>query len=311
MRRDVVLALFLASTSGLFAALGAYNWMPMREKTLVLKTEEPQIALTTVVVAKKDLAFGSRVLAEQLEETKWPADNLPEGAFTTIADLFNEQQNRVVLEAVRVNEPVLKGKVSGPGQRATLSNMLGDGMKAVSIKVNDVVGVGGFVMPGDFVDIVLVVEEREDEDRKKPKHPAYSDLLLERIRVLAVDQSFDLKQEQPKLGNTVTVEVSLADAQKIALAQKIGQLSLVLRSMGNLAVTNKARRLLVSDLGDNGDKALQATFEPTNAVAAAAPEVPTSPRVEPEAPRNALAKINVVRTVTASEYEVARSKPKN
>jgi pilus assembly protein CpaB len=311
MRRDVVLALFLATTSGLFAAVGAYNWMPMREKTLVIKSEEPQIDLTTVVVAKKDMAFGSRVLADQLEETKWPAENLPEGAFRTISELFNEQQHRVVLEALRANEPVLKGKVSGPGQRATLSNMLGEGMKAVSIKVNDVVGVGGFVMPGDFVDILLVVEEREDDDRKKPKHPAYSDLLLERIRVLAVDQSFDLKQEQPKLGNTVTVEVLLADAQKIALAQKIGQLSLVLRSTAHLAVTNKARRLLVSDLGDSGDKAAEATFHPTNAVAADAPQVPPSPRAEPEPPRNALAKISVVRAVTASEYEVARSKPKH
>lgn len=311
MRRDVVLALFLASTSGLFAALGAYNWMPMREKTLVLKPEVPQIDLTTVVVAKKDLAFGSRVLSEQLEETKWPADNIPEGAFKTIAELFNEQQNRVVLEALRANEPVLKGKISGPGQRATLSSMLGDGMKAVSIKINDVVGVGGFVMPGDFVDILLVVEEREDDDRKKPKHPAYSDLLLERIRVLGVDQSFDLKQQEPKLGNTVTVEVSLADAQKIALAQKIGQLSLVLRSTGHLAVTNKARRLMVGDLGDNGDKTPQATFQPTNAVADEPAQVPPSPRVEPEAPRNTSAKISVVRTVTASEYEVARSKPVN
>ena len=311
MRRDVVLALFLASTSGLFAALGAYNWMPMREKTLVIKSEEPQIELTTVVVAKKDLAFGSRVLADQLEETKWPADNLPEGAYTTIAKLFAEQQNRVVLEAIRASEPLLQGKISGPGQRATLSNMLGEGMKAVSIKVNDVVGVGGFVMPGDFVDILLVVEEREAEDRKKPKLPAYSDLLLERIRVLAVDQSFDLKQEQPKLGNTVTVEVSLADAQKVALAQRVGQLSLVLRSTAHLAVTNKARRLLVSDLGDNGDKAAQATFVPTNAVADPALQVSPSPSVEPEAPRRTSAKINVVRTVTASEYEVARAKPKH
>lgn len=307
MRRDVVLALFLASTSGLFAAVGAYNWMPMRERTLVLKTEEPQMALTTIVVAKRDLSFGAAVTAEQLEEAKWPADGIPEGSYSTIAQLFAEQPNRVALEVVRTSEPILRGKVSGPGQRATLSNMLSDGMKAVSIKVNDVVGVGGFVMPGDFVDVLLVVEEREADDRKKPKLPAFSDLLLERIRVLAIDQSFDPKLEQPKLGSTVTVEVSLPDAQKIALAQQIGKLSLVLRSTAQAGAGAKPHRLMVSDLGDNGDKAPQATFQPTNAVAEEAPKVPPSAGVQEEEPRRASAKISVVRTVTASDYEVMRS----
>lgn len=311
MRRDVVLALFLASTSGLFAAIGAYNWMPMRQKTLVLKQEEPAMDLTTVVVAKKEVAFGTTVSADVLQETKWPAGNAPEGSYKTVSQFFAEQQNRVALEALRVNEPILRGKVSGPGQRATLSNMLGEGMKAVSIKINDVAGVGGFVMPGDYVDILLVVEERDADDRKKPKLPGFSDLLLERVRVLAIDQSFDLKQEQPKLGNTVTVEVAIADAQKIALAQSIGKLSLVLRAATQMDIGHKSRRMLVSDLGDSGDKAPQATFEPTNAVAEETPQVATSPGVQQEEPRRASAKINVVRAVTSSEYEVARSTPKN
>lgn len=307
MRRDVVLALFLATTSGLFAAVGAYNWMPMRERTLVLKEEGEKMHLSTVVVAKKDLVFGAGITAEQLEEAKWPKENVPEGSYTSITQFFAEQPNRVVLEAVHASEPILRGKVTGPGQRATLSSMLSDGMKAVSIKVNDVVGVGGFVMPGDYVDVLLIVEEREAEDRKKPRNPAYSDLLLERVRVLAIDQSFDPKLEQPKIGSTVTVEVALADAQKIALAQQIGRLSLVLRSTGHLATTGKPRRMLASDLGDNGDKASAATFQPTNAVAEQPPAVPPSTGEEP--PRHASAKINVVRSVTSSEYEVVRANP--
>lgn len=267
--------------------------------------------LTTVVVAKKEVAFGTTVSADVLQETKWPAGNAPEGSYKTVSQFFAEQQNRVALEALRVNEPILRGKVSGPGQRATLSNMLGEGMKAVSIKVNDVAGVGGFVMPGDYVDILLVVEERDADDRKKPKLPGFSDLLLERVRVLAIDQSFDLKQEQPKLGNTVTVEVAIADAQRIALAQSIGKLSLVLRAATQMDIGHKSRRMLVSDLGDSGDKAPQATFEPTNAVAEETPQVATSLGVQQEEPRRASAKINVVRAVTSSEYEVARSTPKN
>ncbi|MEQ1715007.1 MAG: Flp pilus assembly protein CpaB [Hyphomicrobium sp.] len=313
MRRDVVLALFLASTSGLFAALGAYNWMPSTiTKVQIIQTEAPSIALTTVVSAKSDLVFGNAITADQLVETKWPEDNVPAGSYKTVAELFGEQQNRVVLEAIRANEPILRGKVSGPGQRATLSNMIGNGMKAVSIKINEVAGVGGFVLPGDYVDVLLIVESKDDEDRKKPKLPAYSDLLLERVRVLALDQSFDLKQEAPKLGQTATIEVTLADAQKIALASTVGTLSLVLRSNANVAGKTKLRRLLVGDLaGDNGDKTVATTFVPTNAVAPEPAKVPPSDGKDDaggDVP-HASVKINVVRAVESSEYSVVRTKP--
>ena len=308
MRRDVVLALFLASSSGLFAAVGAYSWMPEGPtKTLVLKSDEPHIPLTTVVVAKKDLVFGTSVSQDHLTEAKWPSENVPDGSYRTIDELFSEQQNRVVLEAIRGNEPILRGKVSGPGQRATLSNMLGSGMKAVTIKVNDVLGVGGFVLPGDYVDVLMVVDEKEAEDRKKPKKPAFTDLLMERVRVLAVDQLSDLKLEMPKLGQTVTVEVNLIQAQKIALASTVGTLSLVLRSTASQTVTDKGRRMTVSDLGDSGDNAPQATFQPTNAVAEEPAEVPPSPGKDD----GGLVKVNVVRSVNSSEYTVTRTKRQN
>ncbi len=306
MRRDVVLALFLASSSGLFAAVGAYNWMPAGP-TLVLKSDEPRIPLTTVVVAKKNLVFGTTVSQDHLTEAKWPSENVPDGSYRTINELFSEQQNRVVLEAIRGNEPILRGRVSGPGQRATLSNMLDSGMKAVTIKVNDVLGVGGFVLPGDYVDVLMVVDEKEAEDRKKPKKPAYTDLLMERVRVLAVDQLSDPKLETPKLGQTVTVEVDLIQAQKIALASTVGTLSLVLRSTASQNVTDKGRRMTVSDLGDSGDNAPRATFQPTNAVAEEPAEVPPSPGKDD----GGLVKVNVVRSVTSSEYTVARTKRQN
>jgi pilus assembly protein CpaB len=312
MRRDVFLALFLASTSGLFAAVGAYNWMPSGPKQLIVPAA-PAIALTTVVSAKADLAFGTVIGAEQLQETKWPAETVPTGSYKTIAEFFAEQQNRVVLEKIRGNEPILRGKISGPGQRATLSNMLGNGMKAVTIKVNDVASVGGFVLPGDYVDVILTVEAKEDDDRKKPKLPGYSDLLLERVRVLAIDQSADLKQEAPKVGQTVTVEVTLPEAQKISLASTLGTLSLALRSNASASVTSNApRRILVSDLaGDNGDKVPAATFVPTNAVAPEPAKVPPSSSKDGEGVyvRPQIAKINVVRSVKSSEYTVMRAKP--
>lgn len=309
MRRDVVLALFLASTSGLFAAVGAYNWMPTGQTKKLVVQAPPSIELTTVLVAKRDLVFGASLNADELHEAKWPADTVPDGAYKNVAEFFGEQQNRVVLESLRANEPVLRGKVSGPGQRATLSNMIGTGKKAVAVKVDEVLGVGGFVLPGDYVDLLLVVEEREDDDRKKPKLPGYTDLLVERVRVLAVDQNSDLKLETPKLVQTVTLEVEIDDAQKIALAGTLGKISLVLRSNAQAAAGKRPRRLSSTDLaGDSGDKA---SFQPTIAVAPVPDMVPPSVREEEVPAPPPVAKINIVRSVESSEYSVARVKPKD
>lgn len=309
MRRDVVLALSLASMSGFFAAFGAYNWMPQGEtKTLALPTK-PGIDMTSVVVAKADLNFGSAIGVDSLQEAQWPAASVPEGAFKTISELLREQESRVALEAMRAKEPVLRGKISGPGQRATLASMLGEGKKAVSIRVNDVMGVSGFVLPGDYVDVLVTVEPKEEEGKKAEARTAYTDLLLEKVRVLAVDQTFDPKLEAPKLGRTVTVEATLADSQKITLASTVGTLSLVLRNSGGIASAIDARRITVSDLsGDNGDKKPKATLQPTNAVAEPPTPMPPVERKDGDAKsKRESAKISVYRGEKSSEYSVSRA----
>jgi len=309
MRRDVVLALSLASMSGFFAAFGAYNWMPSSEtKTLALPMK-PTIEMTTVVVAKSDLNFGSAIGLDSLQEAQWPAASVPEGSFKTISELLREQESRVALEAMRAKEPVLRGKISGPGQRATLASMLGEGKKAVSIRVNDVMGVSGFVLPGDYVDVLVTVEPKEEDGKKPEARTAYTDLLLEKVRVLAVDQTFDPKLEAPKLGRTVTVEATLADSQKITLASTVGTLSLVLRNSGGVARAIDARRITVSDLsGDNGDKEPKATLQPTNAVAEPLPAMPPVESKDGNAkPKRESAKISVYRGEKSSEYSVNRT----
>ena len=92
--------------------------------------------------------------ATMLQEVPWPSDALPNGAFAKIHDIMAGGR-RVVLAAIEANEPVLSLKITGPGQRATLSALVKPSMKAVTIRVNDVEGVGGFVLPGDHVDVVL------------------------------------------------------------------------------------------------------------------------------------------------------------
>src|SRR5215831_4029837 len=110
----------------------------------------PGVQTVEVVVAARPIEFGRRLTPDTLRLQAWPANAVPEGAFTQIADL-TQGQARVALRAVEANEPILSTRISGAGGRATLSATITPGHRAVAIRVNDVVGVAGFVLPGDLV----------------------------------------------------------------------------------------------------------------------------------------------------------------
>ncbi|RVA24273.1 Flp pilus assembly protein CpaB, partial [Mesorhizobium sp. M7D.F.Ca.US.004.03.1.1] len=133
-------------------------------------------------------------------------------------------------------------KITGPGQRATLSAVRGEGMKAVSIRVNDVLGVAGFVFPGDRVDVLLTRTERGDGDDK-----SFVDVLLQSMKVLAVDQVADVSKDSPTVVKSVTLEASTKDAQKLTLAAGAGQLSLALRQAA-ASKGETTERVTLSDL---------------------------------------------------------------
>jgi pilus assembly protein CpaB len=191
----------------------------------------------SIVVASKPLRFGDELTSSALREMPWPDDALPAGAFGKIADLTSSK--RVVLMPLDTNEAVLASKITGPGQRATLSAMLSDGMKAVTIRVNDVEGVAGFVLPGDRVDILLT--------RTGEKNNAVNDVVIQDVRVLAVDQLADQKAEKPSVVKAVTIEVDPTEGQKVALAATVGTLSLLLRKAGD-AAGRDTRRVTTRDL---------------------------------------------------------------
>jgi pilus assembly protein CpaB len=133
-----------------------------------------------------------------------------------------------VLTAIEANEPILASKITGSGQRATLSAMLQDGMKAVTVRVNDVVGVAGFVLPRDRVDVVLT--------RQQDRMVAAAAVVLQNVRVLAIDQTADERAEKPSIAKAVTLEVEVTAAQKLALASTVG--SLALRKAGEATPSN-------------------------------------------------------------------------
>ncbi len=173
-----------------------------------------------------------------LREVPWPQDALPAGAFGKIADLTAGK--RIVLMPIDVNEAILATKITGPGQRATLSAVLEPGMKAVTVRVNDVEGVAGFVLPGDHVDVLLT--------RQGEKNMAVTDVVVEDVRVLAIDQLADERTDKPSVVKAVTLEVNVTDGQKVALAATVGTLSLLLRKAGELA-GGDTRRVTTADLG--------------------------------------------------------------
>ena len=180
--------------------------------------------MSTIVVAAKPLRYGMELSDTDLKEVPWQVNAIPEGTFRTKAELLQGKDKRSVLSSIEANEPILEWKITGPGQRASLSALIQEGMTAVTVKVNEILGVAGFVLPGDRVNVLLT---RSDKERGQ-----YTDVLMQNVRVLAVNQLADDKTEKPMVAKAVTLEVSMEDAQKLVLAANVGNISLTLRQAG-------------------------------------------------------------------------------
>lgn len=214
------------------------------------KNKEPDIALTAIVVATHELNSGTKLQPADLQLVRWPQDSIPSGAFKSYDAIFasgKEPGERVVLVSMVPGEPVLRSKISGFGARPTMSARVGAGMRAFSIKIDDVSGVAGFILPGDHVDILLTRQFGTGEQN------LVSDVIIQSVTVLGIDQFTDQKADKPVVGRTATVEVTPQQAQKLALAQKAGTLSLALRSQQGADLSASAS-VHESDLG-GGHKA--------------------------------------------------------
>ena len=263
MRASTIVMIGFAVVFGLLAMFVAQSWLTgqAEEQRRSLQAGQKPAATKTIVVAKEPLRFASELAAQKLAEVPWPADAVPAGAFASISDIMRGG-TRLVLSPIEVNEPVLTLKLTGPGERATLSALVQPGKKAVTIRVNDVDGVGGFVMPGDRVDVVLT--------RQVDKGNATTDVVLQNVRVLAIDQTADVRASKPSIAKAVTLEVDLTEAQKISLAASVGTLSLLLRKAGE-QVAEGTRRVTLDDIFKNltpsasGEKRVTTTIAVTRA----------------------------------------------
>lgn len=244
MRVNTLIMIVLAGVFGVLAVVLANIWLASQRNAMARTDDVPH---DTVVVAAVPLKFGDTLTDDKLREVAWPAGAIPDGAFKTTEELLTKDLpagggSKQALQAIGVNEPVLATKITGPGQRATLSAVLGEGMKAVSIRVNDVLGVAGFVFPGDRVDVLLTRTERGGDGDK-----SFVDVLLQSMKVLAVDQVADVSKDSPIVVKSVTLEASTKDAQKLTLAAGAGQLSLALRQAA-ASKGETTERVTLSDL---------------------------------------------------------------
>ncbi|BCG97036.1 Flp pilus assembly protein CpaB [Mesorhizobium sp. 131-2-1] len=267
MRANTIIMIILACVFGVLAVVLANIWLANQRNAMA---QSDGVKRDTVVVAAVPLKFGDTLTADKLQEIAWPAGAVPTGAFKTTKDLLAGEGTKQALQTIGANEPVLATKITGPGQRATLSAVLGEGMKAVSIRVNDVLGVAGFVFPGDRVDVLLTRTVRDSSGVDK----SFVDVLLQSMKVLAVDQVADESKDSPTVVKAVTLEASTKDAQKLTLAAGAGQLSLALRQ----AAANKGEtteRVTLADLtGDTPEDVAkrQAELDKQAAAEAAAAE---------------------------------------
>ncbi|KQV80416.1 Flp pilus assembly protein CpaB [Massilia sp. Root351] len=179
-----------------------------------------------VAVALVDIALGSRLNPDMVRMVDWPANAMPPGAISDPKLLAS----RVTRSSLQRGEPLMEGKLAPPGTQGGLSAVVAEGKRAMTVRVNDVVGVAGFALPGNFVDVL--VNTQEDGPRGM-KDASISKIVLERILVLAIAQEAGRDETKPKVVNAVTLELSPQQAERLDLARSVGTLSLVLRNQAD------------------------------------------------------------------------------
>src|SRR3974377_1633665 len=282
MRPNSILILVLAIIMGGVAAFLARSWLLSRTQVTT--------HTVTIVVASKHLPYGTQLSQDNLQEIPWAASVMPDGSFPSKEALF-KQGGRITLATFQQNEPILNSKITGPGERASLSTLLDRDKRAKTIGVDDVRGVAGFILPGDRVDVVLIRSESDSGGRRD-----YSDLLLQDVKVIAVDQLASEQKNSPTVAKAVTLEVTPQQAQKISLASDVGHLSLILRKAGdsNVVVT---QRVTTSDLSEAA-----AERRPIPATVAVAPAREAPP--PPPPPTDAT--VWIIRDLKSQDYKVTR-----
>ena len=244
MRVATIVSLGASALLGVGALVVAKTMLPAgtgQGKAAASIVAPPQ-NLVPVVAAKADIPFGVKLAAKDLMIIKLPKDAVPDGTYSTIdAVTALDNGGPVTLARLSAREPLLPAKLSGGGTKANVAAVIGEGMRAYTIKVTDVSGGGGHVTPGDRVDVLVAMEPTEGAKVEGVGGKgAVSGAVLQNVKVLGMDLIADPANVDKFIPKTATLEVSLEDAAKLAVAATVGELSLALRRTGAVELAEAA-----------------------------------------------------------------------
>lgn len=234
MKPARIAVLVVAVVAGGLAALlaGGGDDKPEPQKPIAFDTVD-------VLIAKSDIGIGQVATAQDFQWQAWPASTA--GAnFIRKSDRPNAIEDlagSVARGAFLSGEPIRDAKLIKAGATGYLAAVLPKGMRAISTEISPETGAGGFILPGDHVDVILTIRKDKDDNKKKDDaEPATSETVLSNLRVLAIDQTVEEKNGQKVvLGKTTTLEMTQRQAETLALSRSLGTLSLSLRSIVDTA----------------------------------------------------------------------------
>ena len=188
------------------------------------KIRDQVVETTPVVITSKRVSFAHRLTAEDLDVINWPTQHLPENVFSTIEEIIGDEEaeTRYVKRTLEVGEPVLQVKVTEFGEDIGINTLLEPGMRAFAIRVNVATGVSGFLQPGDEVDIYWSGENLGQTITR---------LIVEKVKIVAIDQKASQDSLQPTVARTVTLQVSPDIVANLVQFQSSGNLTLSLRGV--------------------------------------------------------------------------------
>lgn len=296
--KRLIIALLAAVTFGLIAAVSVKQY---------LLSAQAFSRTNDVVVAKVEIPMGSRIIAEQLMVAQFPTNVTPQGA---IAKIDEQLIGRVAVATIAPRDPITEAKLAPIGAMGGLSSVIPEGYRAMTVKVDDVVGISGFIMPGALVDVVVVIAPPKDNGSSEK----ISKIVLQNIKVLANGQNIDKPKNDREVERVkaVTLQVTPEQAEKLALASSEGKLQLVMRNSVDQADEQTAGANKQSLL--TGERATIAPEPGSNSAPKAAPSSPArraAPR--PVAPREqnpAAAKVNTPPPPPRPTVEVIRGAKK-
>ena len=315
MNRQTMIALGVAIVLGIVAVIVANAYLSGRERQIA--QAEPQ-GLVRVAVAAMPLKYGDDITPEKIKFVPYPQASLPPGAHRSMAELLPQGKRRVALRPILVNQPLLAADLSGEGG-SSIAALLPDGMRATTIRINNVSGVAGFVKPNDTVD-VLITRAAIGPDGVETGQQV-TDVLLQNVRVIAMGASVNPNNQKQSSTSSTTLEVTPVDAQKLVLGEKLGALSLVLRKPGEDQNIPDIETVALNDLRYDYYRSLPPTARP--AAMASGKAIPTPPAqrqariarlTQPRRPapvqravvpaRPATSTVSITRGLDTKDYEV-------